>query len=84
MRKLAIALCAVTAAAVAGTGAADAMEKSKAKGDPNKVVCRNISESGSRLKSKRVCHTNAQWAEIRREAKEQIDQIQNNRPASGN
>lgn len=84
MRGILFALCAVTAAAAAGAGAADAMAKSKAKADPNKVVCRNVSESGSRLKSKRVCHTNAQWAEIRREAKEQIDQIQNNRPASGN
>ncbi|HEY5724037.1 MAG TPA: hypothetical protein VIT45_17135 [Allosphingosinicella sp.] len=84
MRKMLLGLCAVTIAAAFGSGAAGAMEKAKAKNDPNKVVCRNVSESGSRLKSKRVCHTNAQWAEIRREAKEQIDHIQNTRPASGN
>ena len=82
MRKMLAGLCAATIAAAFGSGAAGAMERSKS--DPNKIVCRNVSESGSRLKTKRVCHTNAQWAEIRREAKEKIDQIQNNRPASGN
>ena len=84
MRKTLIGLGVLAGVAALGAGAAEAMEKSKARSDPNKVVCRNVSESGSRLKTKRVCHTNAQWAEIRREAKEQIDHIQNNRPASGN
>ena len=83
MRRKSIAICAFTVAAVAGAGQAGAMQ-GKARSDPNKIVCRNVAESGSRLKTKRVCHTNAQWAEIRREAKEKIDQIQNNRPASGN
>ena len=84
MRKMLIGLGAVAAVAVMGASGSDAMAKSKAKADPNKVVCKNVSESGSRLKSKRVCQTNAQWAEQRRDAKEAIDHIQNNRPASGN
>ena len=83
MGRMLIGVCAAVVAAAVGAGAAGAME-SKGRSDPNKIVCRNISESGSRLKTKRVCHTNAQWTEIRREAKEKIDQIQNNRPASGN
>ena len=79
--RISIGLC-VVAAACASAGAAQAAPK--AKSDPNKVVCRNVAESGSRLKKKRVCLTMAEWAEMRRDAKEQIDHIQNNRPASGN
>ena len=84
MRSFVIGLSAAIVLGIAAAGSTGASGKAKGKDDPNKIVCRNVSESGSRLKSKRVCHTMAQWAEIRREAKEQIDQIQNNRPASGN
>jgi len=71
------ALCALAVAT--GASAANTAKKN----DPNKVVCRTVEESGSRLKKTRACHTMAEWAEIRRQAKEQIDHIQNNRPASG-
>jgi hypothetical protein len=44
-----------------------------------KQICRTDSESGSRLKKSRSCHTAAEWAELRRQAKANVDRIQNGR-----
>ena len=59
--------------------AANAAEGSKHR-DPNKKVCRTISETGSRLNKTRACHTQAEWDELRRQTKAKIEHIQNNRP----
>jgi len=66
------------AALLIGT-AANAAEDSKRR-DPNKVVCRTITETGSRLNRTRACHTQAEWDELRRQTKAKIENIQNNRP----
>jgi hypothetical protein len=76
-------LCAVVM--LAGTAAAsESTSKSTPKGDPDKVVCRVSQDTGSRLGKIRVCKTNAQWAEMRRQTQETIDHIQNNRAANLN
>ena len=54
-----------------------------AKADPDRQVCRRINDTGSRLGAIRVCHTAAEWAELRRQTKQTIDQIQNSRAANG-
>jgi hypothetical protein len=74
----AVALCAGTAAA------SESSSKTAGKGDPDKVVCRVSQDTGSRLGKIRVCKTNAQWAEMRRQTQETIDRIQNNRSANLN
>jgi hypothetical protein len=70
----------LTGTAVAG----DASGRGQSKSDPNKVVCRTVSDTGSRLSRSRVCKTNEQWTAMRRDAREAIDHIQNSRAASGN
>ena len=70
---------------LAGTAAAsESASKSAPKSDPDKVVCRLSNDTGSRLGRVRVCKTNAQWAEMRRQTKESIDRIQSNRSADLN
>lgn len=69
---------AAAAALLIGT-AANAAEASKHR-DPNKKICRTISETGSRLNKSRACHTQAEWDELRRQTKAKIENIQNNRP----
>ena len=71
-------LIAAGAALLIGT-AADAADSSK-KRDPNKIICRNLSETGSRLNRARACHTQAEWDELRRQTKAKIENIQNSRP----
>ena len=44
--------------------------------DPDKVVCREEAETGSRF-TKRVCHTNAEWAQMQAAAERTQDQIRN-------
>jgi hypothetical protein len=52
-------------------------EDSKAKArDPNEKVCEVYTPIGSRLGSKKVCGTRAEWAEKRRLDKEMIDRAQ--------
>ena len=46
------------------------------KGDPDEVVCEKITAIGSRVATKRVCATRAEWAERRKLDKEAVEQAQ--------
>ena len=48
-----------------------------------KLVCQNVEELGSRLRSHRECKTKAQWAEERRINREMIDRTQTQRVCGG-
>ena len=56
--------------------AAAADPKSRKTYDPNEVVCEKITVLGSRLAVKRVCATRAEWAERRREDRDNLDRSQ--------
>ena len=79
-------ICGLGAVALlAGTASAsESASRSTAKNDPDRVVCRVSQDTGSRLGKIRVCKTNAQWAEMRRQTQETIDHIQNSRAANLN
>ncbi|MBV9900554.1 MAG: hypothetical protein JOZ90_05590 [Alphaproteobacteria bacterium] len=51
-----------------------------AQADSNKQICRTIADTGSRLGRYRACHTAQEWAELRRQTKQNVDHIQNARP----
>ncbi len=72
-RHIFVALCAVALSA----GAAAASENGSArKANPNKIVCRTEQEMGSRLKKAKVCHTLAEWEELRRQTDRNVEKIQ--------
>ena len=48
--------------------------------DPDRVICRRQADLSSRLSSRRVCMTEAQWAEYRRETQRWSESVQNPRP----
>ena len=75
IRTVIFGLCSVALAATAATAAPK-------KNDPNKVVCKTIAETGSRLNKTRACHTVAEWAELRRQTKATVERIQDSRPAN--
>lgn len=52
------------------------------KSDPNRLICRTLEGSGSRLERQRACHTAAEWAELRRQTRASIDHIQNSRASN--
>jgi hypothetical protein len=50
--------------------------KSKTPLDPNERVCETIKPLGSRLATKRVCATRAEWAEQRKQDREETEKAQ--------
>lgn len=51
--------------------------------DPNEIVCEKAEEIGTRLVTKRTCMSRAQWAEQKRMTRQEIDQVQTQRPCKG-
>jgi len=47
--------------------------------DPNQILCEKVEELGSRLSTKRVCMSRAQWAERRRLDRDEIEHAQQRR-----
>jgi hypothetical protein len=81
-RILARAACAglvagfVSASAIAQTPpAATASPPSKAE-DRNEKVCQKIEVTGSRLATRRVCKTRAEWADLQLQDRQEIERIQ--------
>jgi hypothetical protein len=70
---------AAASALIIGTAVLTAPRAPAAPGKGEKMICRRDSESGSRLKKSRACHTAAEWADLRRQAKANVDRIQNGR-----
>ena len=48
--------------------------------DPNQVVCVNERETGSRVASRRVCRTRAEWAEHEAEQRRTLEKTQTFKP----
>jgi len=51
--------------------------------DPNRPVCEKVPVIGSRLATKRVCMTQAQWLELKRHDREETEKMQTQRPCNG-
>ena len=45
--------------------------------DPNQIVCVRETPIGSRVATRRVCRTRAEWAEHQREYRESVQRAQN-------
>jgi hypothetical protein len=48
--------------------------------DPNQIVCVNERDTGSRVATRRVCRTRAEWAEHNAEQRRTLDRVQGFRP----
>jgi hypothetical protein len=69
MKLVLVAAAAVVAAGIIAAPGAGAAGRAKARYDPNRLICENRSEIGSRLKRIRVCHTAQEWEEVRTQEK---------------
>ena len=71
--------------AMAIVPAAASAEDKKANKDPNRMVCEKQEVVGSRLATKRVCMTAAEWEAKRRDERQMIDrsQMQQRGPTGG-
>jgi hypothetical protein len=44
--------------------------------DPNQRICEDVTQVGSRLSTKRICATRAEWAEKRKQDRDTVDDAQ--------
>ena len=71
------ALCWAGNASVAVAQSTDtAPQTSRPKLDPNQRICEDVTQVGSRIATKRICATRAEWAEKRKQDKETVDDAQ--------
>ena len=56
--------------------AASAADKASDKKDPNRIICEKQGVVGSRLATKKVCMTAAEWQAKRQEDRQAIDKSQ--------
>jgi invasion protein IalB len=78
-----LALLASTAPAIAQT-APQTQQKPAVKGyNPDEVICEKEDETGSRLSTHKICHTRAQWAELRQDDRSATEHAQSQRAMDG-
>ena len=58
----------------------DGAKKAK---DPNEIVCERHRDPASRLAAAKVCHTRAEWADLRHQDRQMIDEAQTRRGMMG-
>ena len=56
------------------TNAVPATEKGSK--DPNRMVCRTVENTGSRLGNKKICRTAAEWVEVQAIERRDIERFQ--------
>ena len=78
--RLLYGVCAVT---LVSATAVVAEPSNNSNGNANKQICRTTADTGSRLGRSRECHTEQEWAELRRQTQQNIDRVQNARAADG-
>ena len=66
----------VSTVSIAQTAQAPAGQPPKKALDPNEVVCEKQEVLGSRVASKKVCMTRAQWADLKSQDREEIEKVQ--------
>ena len=81
MMKALVAVFAVAgSAAVAQVSTMVNDRPSVPRGDPNQIICVSETVTGSRLGTRRVCRTRAEWAEHRAQTRTVIERVQFYKP----
>ena len=57
----------------------DKMANKEDVGDPNRVICRKQNDTGSRLTSKRICLTAAEWSAMKSQNRQAVERTQSSR-----
>ena len=74
--RMAVSLLAACGVGIVAAPLSAGQPGSKSAKDPNEWICENLTIIGSRLTTRRVCATRAEWDEKRRLDKEEIDKAQ--------
>ena len=77
-RTAAAAIIAASLASLVATSAAAQDGAKRKTRDPNEVVCKKEDVLGSRLQTRKVCMTRAEWAEQRQLDRQNVERSQTN------
>jgi hypothetical protein len=66
----------VSASGIAQTPPATTASPPSKVGDRNEKVCQKIEVTGSRLATRRVCKTRAEWADMEMQNRQEIERLQ--------
>lgn len=80
---VAVPMSATGLAQTAPAPAAAQSDQTKKAKDPNEIVCERQQDPGSRLAAAKVCHTRAEWADLRNQDRQMIDRAQTQIGAMG-
>lgn len=81
MRIIAAVLCLTLVPATSAL--AQKANQSDDMGDSDRIICKEITKPGTRIAKSRSCHTSAEWADIRRQQKDNTSRIQSAIPRPG-
>ena len=82
MKKIIAVTVALSLVPVAAL-ASEKKDKSADMGDSSRIICEKVKMTGSRLAVKKTCHTAAEWADIRRQQRDNTSRIQSAVPRPG-
>ena len=81
MLKVTVAVAALVATAALAQAPSDTQTQSTGiNADLNQIVCVNERETGSRVATRRVCRTRAEWAQHNAEQRRNLDRAQSFKP----
>lgn len=80
----ALALLSAPATAMNGPTSGDTQAGETKPEDGSRLICKREKIIGSRLGSKKICATAAQWEQMRADQRQATERIQANRPREGN
>ncbi|HEX6660840.1 MAG TPA: hypothetical protein VF067_03095 [Sphingomicrobium sp.] len=75
-RALAFAALLVSSSAFAQVSSLESDNAGPRGQDLNKVICEDVSRTGTRLDTRRVCKTVLEWQQLRRDHREGVETIQ--------
>ena len=84
MRVLLMSIAVLGLSVSSAVGAEETASGSKAQPEKAKLICQTIGETGSRLRTKKSCHTREEWEQMRQDIRIVTERIQSTGPTSGN
>jgi len=75
-KLIAAAACLTLVGSASAHADSPAASPNRPPADPNQKICQDITMVGSRLATKRICATRAQWEAQKRDSKDDVERMQ--------
>jgi hypothetical protein len=83
LRALVAAFAVAGTTAIAQVSSVVSDRQQSARGDPEQIVCISETVTGTRLSSRRVCRTRAEWEQHKEQTRRVVERVQFYKPTCG-